>query len=594
MAAALPDYGNLRTQSACGAGFGLALKAHDATAAFAYDGDSVAAIEGYPVWSDPVLANIAARDGHASALIAAYRRTGAALLDGLRGSFSFALLDGAARRAICAIDRFGIQTLCYAEPSADLVVFGSTTDAVRAHPQIGATIAPQSIYDYLYFIDRVPAPETIYREQRKLAPGEALRIEPGRVATSTYWQMPYRSAAPIDRAAIIEELRRRLREALKANLEGEDQAAVGAFLSGGLDSSSVVGVAAGLMKQPLRTFTIGFAVAGFDEADFAEAAARHFGTRHQIYYLRPEDVVDMVPKAVRIYDEPFGNSSIIPAYHCARLAKEAGVEMMLAGDGGDELFAGNARYAKDRIFAHYGKIPAALRRGMLEPLARRLAPGRRFGPLGKVMRYVQHASKSVPERMASNLFEALSPAAILSSDLLSAIDLDLPRALGLEIFEAPRDATRVQRMMHFDLRVTLADSDLRKVCRMCELAGVRTRFPLLHDELAEFSARLPEDLLMEGGALRHFYKEAMKGFLPDKIINKTKHGFGMPYLDFMNSHGPLRTMVCDSLASLKKRGYFRAGYLDGLIDRARSGSLADQDSVAWDFVMLGLWLDSRA
>jgi asparagine synthase (glutamine-hydrolysing) len=143
------------------------------------------------------------------------------------------------------------------------------------------------------------------------------------------------------------------------------------------------------------------------------------------------------------------------------------------------------------------------------------------------------------------------------------------------------------------LRVTLADSDLRKVCRMGELAGVRTRFPFLNDDLVEFSASLPETLLMEGGKLRHFYKEAMRGFLPDAIINKQKHGFGLPYLAFMNSHRPLRALVCDSLTSLKNWAYFRIEFLDDLTRLASTGRLTGHETVAWDLVVLGLWLESR-
>lgn len=279
---------------------------------------------------------LARAEGHARALLTAYRQKTSALLDRLRGTFSFAILDLKSGEALCAIDRYGIATLCYAQPKPGLIVFGSTTDAVRAHPEVGATIALQSIYDYLYFVDRIAAPTTIYREQRKLPPGECLQWKGGAAKITRYWHMPYRATANLDKLAAAEELRSRLQNAVKASLAGEDFDRVGAFLSGGLDSSSVVGVAAGLMPQKLKTFTIGFPVEGFDEAEYAEAAAKHFGTIHQIYYLQPQDVVDILLKAVRIYDEPFGNSSFVPAYHCARLAKEAGIEMMLAGDGGDD------------------------------------------------------------------------------------------------------------------------------------------------------------------------------------------------------------------------------------------------------------------
>jgi asparagine synthase (glutamine-hydrolysing) len=594
MAHALPSYGLIRANAASGPNFGLALQTHPMTGAFAVEPEIVAAIEGYPQWSDAALSDIARSEGHARALLVAYKRKGAALFDMLRGTFTLAILDLAAKKTLCAIDRFGVQTLCYAQPAPGLIVFGSTTDAVRAHPAVGATIPVQSIFDYLYFVDRLAAPTTIYREQRKLAPGEYLLADAGKATVAAYWQMPYRSGGRIEKTAAVEELKTRLRDAVKANLEGEDASRVGAFLSGGLDSSSVVGMAAGLLPQQLRTFTIGFPVEGFDEAAYADIAARQYGTKHEIYYLQPPDVIDILLKAVKIYDEPFANSSLIPAYHCARIAKEAGVAMLLAGDGGDELFAGNKRYADDAVFDHYARLPTALRKGVLEPLGALLSFARSArGPLGKGLRYVARARQSVPERMADNLFQALSPSDVLAPDALREIDTRAPQLLADSIYDGPRDASKVQRMMQLDLRVTLADTDLRKVVRMCELAGVRTRFPFLHDDLAEFSARLPETLLMEGGKLRQFYKDAMRGFLPDAIIDKQKHGFGLPYTAFMNSHTPLRDLVCDSLTSLKRRGYFRAKFLDELTERARGGNLSGHETVAWDLVVLELWLASR-
>ena len=594
MARALPSHGLAKTKAASGPSYGLALQSHPAAGAFAAEPDLVAAIEGYPEWSDPALTEIARTAGHAHALIAAHRSKRSDLFGVLRGNFSFALIDLSAETALIAIDRFGVETICYAQPTTDLVVFGSTTDTVRAHPKVGATISTQSVFDYLYFTDRVPAPATIYREQRKLAPGEYLKSVRGTATVASYWKMPYRANGHVEKEAASAELKDRLRSAVRANLDGEDQSRVGAFLSGGLDSSSVVGVAAGLMGGSLQTFTIGFPVEGFDETHYAEIAAKHFVTRHRTYYVQSQDVVDVLLKAVQIYDEPFGNSSFIPAYYCARLAKEAGIEMMLAGDGGDELFAGNKRYADDAVFDHYAKLPAILRRGVVDPLAALLPASRNAGIIGKAVRYARRAKKSAAERMADNLFQTLPPSEVLTADLLAEIDPAAPLALADGIYLAPADASKVQRMMNLDLRITLADTDLRKVVRMCELAGVRARFPFLHDDLAEFSARLPEGLLMEHGRLRQFYKDTMTGFLPDEIINKKKHGFGLPYLSFMNEHPPLRELICDSLVNLKRRGYFRTTFLDNLTDRARTGSLAGHETVAWDLVVLDLWLESRA
>jgi asparagine synthase (glutamine-hydrolysing) len=593
MTQALPNYGRIQSNAVSRPNFGLAIQSHPATSSLAAESDVFAAIEGYPIWSDRALEEMAGTDGNAHALLTAYKRKGLAVFDVLHGSFSFAILDSKLGKTLCAIDRFGVQTLCYAEPTPGLIVFGSTTDAVRAHPKVGTTIAVQSIFDYLYFVDRVPAPSTIYREQRKLVPGEYLLAEPGHTTIARYWQMPYRSNLRTDKAAVAEELLERLRDAVKTSLIGESPDHVGAFLSGGLDSSSVVGMAARLLPSKLQTFTIGFPVEGFDEVHYAEIAAKHFGTNHRVYYLQPQDVVEVLLKSVKIYDEPFANSSLVPAYHCARLAKEAGVDMMLAGDGGDELFAGNQRYADDAIFDHYAKLPSILRRSVLEPLVAQLSYARNAVLLGKALRYVERAKKTVAERMSENLFQTWPPNDVLTPDVLSEIDISAPRVLADCIYDAPANASKVQRMMNLDLRITLADTDLRKVARMCELAGVRTRFPFLDDRFAEFSASLPETLLMEDGNLRRFYKDAARGFLPAAIIEKQKHGFGLPYTAFMNSHAPLRELICDSLMNLKRQGYFQPKFLDDLADRSRSGNLSGQEAVAWDLVVLDLWLEAR-
>jgi asparagine synthase (glutamine-hydrolysing) len=199
----------------------------------------------------------------------------------------------------------------------------------------------------------------------------------------------------------------------------------------------------------------------------------------------------------------------------------------------------------------------------------------------------------VAERLADNVFRSVAPGAIFSGEALCQIDTNEPLAMEIGIYDAPPDAGKVQRMMNLDLRVTLADSDLRKVVRMSELAGVRTRFPFLHDDLAEFSAGLPEAVLMPGGKLRQFYKDAMRDFLPSEIIDKRKHGFGLPYTAFMNGHAPLRTLLCDSLANLKHSGYFRAEFLDELTDRASKGGLSGHETVAWDLAVLDRWLEAR-
>jgi len=592
MASALPERGGRPAVAQTEVDYGLAHRAPGRTGSLATDGSIIAAIEGHFSWRDAQTQAVARDRGHATALISAFRTDGASLFRRLGGAFSLTVIDTANRHALIAIDRFGVHSMCYALASDGALVFGSTADAVRAHPRVATTLRIQALYEYLTCVDRVPAPGTIYDEIGKLAPAEYVAFDGGRIVVRRYWDMPYRSRMGATKPALVAELMSKIKASVAAAVSEEAPHGVGTFLSGGLDSSTVTGLAAKLIPG-VKSFTIGFPIENYDETRYAELVARAFATTHCTYKITPKDVGDILLRSVGMYDEPFANSSAVPAYYCAKAAQDAGVEVMLAGDGGDELFGGNERYVKDRVFDHYLRIPATLRRALLEPLARAVPVGISFAPLRKFARYVSRASLPVPDRILQGLFTSLTPETVFSPDALPLIDADATRALMRSIYDAPAEATKVQRMMWFDLRVILADGDLRKVGRMCELAGVRVRYPFLDEELAEFSAALPESLLLEGGELRSFYKQAMKGFLPDAVLVKEKHGFGLPYFDFVTSDPDLRDLFSDALDNLARRGLFRPEYLNAMAARLRARSSLPGDGVVWDFAVLELWLQSR-
>ena len=387
------------------------------------------------------------------------------------------------------------------------------------------------------------------------------------------------------------ELFDRMQTSVRRQIDGEAPGRIGAFLSGGLDSSTVVGLLAGAGAGQAKTFTITYDDGEFDESEYARIAAQHFGTDHHEYRLTPDDVCDTITAITEIYDEPFGNSSAVPTFHCARFAREAGVELMLAGDGGDELFAGNSRYIEDRVFRHYSRIPRFLRSGLIEPMLA-VAPTSLGGSfLRKARNYVAAARLPIAARMTgSTTLLRTSLGEIFTSDFLAEIDPRQPEQLVVDMFDDPTSATELQRCLAVDMRLTLADSDLRKVNRMCEAAGIRVRYPMLDDDLVAFSARVPERLLLGNGELRQFYKQAFSRFLPNEIITKKKHGFGLPFIDFVRSHPPLRDLARDSLSALKKRGYFRPAYIDSLTG---AGGDASFGGITWDLMILELWLEKH-
>jgi asparagine synthase (glutamine-hydrolysing) len=578
------------------AGVHAALEVHGATDEtwFGRDGPLTAAIAGRPRWLAPDLAHVAAERGHAAALIEAWRRWGEEAPRHLDGGFAAAIVDYERCAGLAAIDRAGIGRLCYATPRPGTIVFGTSADAVARHPSVGATVSNQAILDFLTFY-AVPCPITIYAEQRKLRPAESIRLGGDSPRPRFYWRMPYGEATAGDARGLAEDLRAVLRGAIGRACRGRDPARLGAFLSGGLDSSSVAGFLAAATDGRARTFTIAFREPEYDESGFARIAARHFATDHHERTLTAEDAARLLPRLAEAYDEPFANTSAIPAFYCARMAGEAGVEIMLAGDGGDEIFAGNARYLEMLRMEGYGRLPAWLRRGLVEPAASALLFGDALPITGRARRRIRRLARPLPERMHSGLFDGALPAArVLAPDFLATVDPSHGAGIMREVWERTGSEDVVQRMLHHDIQVTLADNDLRKVTRMCALAGVGVAFPMLDAEVLEFSARVPPGLLMADGRLRAFYRDAMAGFLPREILEKKKHGFGMPYGLWLKEGRDFRAFCSDHVAEFARRGILRASFAKR-IGRALGGAELDSShvGVAIDVAILQAWLAAR-
>jgi asparagine synthase (glutamine-hydrolysing) len=568
----------------------LALDGAPRSIALASDEKHSVAILGRPRWDHSDLAAIARERGHGEALLEAYRRTGDGFLARLRGSFALAILDRAGDRAVIAIDRYGIETMCYATPAAGGLVFGSTTDCVRAHPAISATIAPQSLFNYLYF-SVCPSPATIYREQRKLQPAEVLVFERGAVRTGFYWQAPYRERTDKDLRTLSAEMMEHLRAAVGRIVADEDGATMGAFLSGGLDSSTVAGLLANASGGKAKTFTIGFAQEKYDESPYADIAAGHFKTDQHLYRLTPGDVARSIGRLSAAFDEPFGNSSVLPAYYCAAMARENGVSIMLAGDGGDEIFGGNSRYVEELILDLYQFVPGLLRHRVLEPMLLNAAGLDKWAPGRKARNYVRRARIPMPDRtQRHNFYYGADLADIIDPELLCAIDAEEPLAGLREVYERTGSSAILQRMMHLDLKLTLADNDLRKVGVACALAEMPVAFPFLDDDVVEFAASVPPDLLIRRLEKRWFYKQAVSDFLPAATLQKRKHGFGMPFSEWPRENPELHEMARDCLAGLSRRHYLAQDFLDRL---GRDDGGPEADGLIWDLMVLELWLRDR-
>ena len=535
-------------------------------------------IEGSPQWQDSALAELALNQGAAQALAEGFLRYGRSVLDKIQGPFAFCLLEPERRYALLAIDRAGIRPLAFYCRNG-LLVFGSQLDQIIAHPGVNAEIDPQAIFNYLYF-QMIPSPGSIYSGVSKLQPGEFLEFNNGQITRDFYWQLRYNDSS-CSKKELLAQLRRQLEQSVSAC--APDQL-TGAFLSGGLDSSTVTGLYQKIANRPIDAFTMGFDADGYDEMEYARTTAAHFKVNLHEYYVTPADVLQSIPLIAQTYDEPFGNASAIPSYYCAKFARERGMTRLLAGDGGDEYFAGNARYAKQKVFDLYRHVPG-IAKSIVEPLAFNLPP------LRKLKSYIEQARIAMPERMETYNFLHRTPLAeIFSEDFLKQINPDQPQQYLSNTYNRTTNDDLIKQMLFLDDKFTLADNDLRKVNRMCELAGVDVHYPMLQENLVEFAASIPSKWLIQGYELRSFYKEGLRDFLPKETLRKSKQGFGLPFGVWMSSDKELKQFAEANLEGMTKRGFLNPAYIKNLIELHQSGHASYYGTMIWLLVMLEQWL----
>ncbi len=511
-------------------------------------------------------------------------------LSNIAGEFIVCIADDNQGQLMLAIDRLGTRSLAY-QAIDDGLIFSTSQDALIRHPQATAQINSQSIYDYIYF-HMIPSPDTIYKDHYRLLPGECLTFRNREIKKHQYWKAVFIETSRRPFAELKSELRQLLQSSVR---DAIGNASVGAFLSGGTDSSTLAGILGEVTGEPAHTYSIGFAAQGYDEMEYARIAARHFSTRHHEYYVTPDDVVAAIPQVAAIFDQPFGNASAIPAYYCARMAKEDGMTQLLGGDGGDELFGGNERYAKQHIFSLYERLPAIIRKKILEPWAKRVSGKTQQTLLRKMYRYIEQASIPMPARMETyNLLLQHGADSIFTAEFLETVDLKYPELLLNQTYHQTQAKSLINRMLAYDWKITLADNDLPKVVKACELAQIDVAFPLISDEIVAFSVQLRPDYKVKGTKLRYFFKEALRDFLPGEIITKQKHGFGLPFGVWLQEHAQLKMLAADSLNDLKSRRLIRTDYIDTLLDQHLKEHAGYHGTMIWILMMLECWYKSRS
>ncbi len=540
---------------------------------------------GQPRFRDSSLEKLARTEGARAAWQQALRDGDiATVARNVDGPFAVALRE-AGGRTVMAIDRMAVHSLCYRVEGGQLH-FAARADA------LGATVLDeQALLDYLYF-HVVPSPRTVFAGVHRLPPAHCAVFDDGRLSVKPYWEPSFEPLAQPSFEQLRGEFRGLLQQSV-ADALGSGKAAC--FLSGGTDSSTVAGMIGLAAGRPAATYSIGFEADGYDESEFARIAARHFKTEHHEIRVSADQLVDAIPLVAAHYDQPFGNSSAVPAYICALAARADGVSRLLAGDGGDELFGGNSRYAMQRVFSWYGHLPGAVRSGLMEPLLLGTGLGR-LPLLRKGAGYVRQARTPMPDRMHTyNLLMRLDPQAVLAPEFLARTDLAEPAQHQRDVWNAtaPR-ASELNRILAYDWRYTLGEIDLPKVCGTTALAGVEVAFPMVDNRLIEFSTKLPEAYKLKRLRLRWFFKEALRGFLPDEIITKKKQGFGLPFGVWVVSHPRLRTLATDSLRSLGTRGIVAPKFVDDLLTTHLPSHPHYYGEMVWILMMLEQWLQRRA
>lgn len=550
---------------------------------FARDDSAACVSIGSPSLREPADAQSARQVASAAQLLAAWRRSGQAIGDRLGGTYALAIVDNSRRCVFLAVDRFAVEPLCYRHDDRTLA-FSDRADCV---PGRGDDLDAQAIYDYLYF-HMIPAPRTIFRQVLRLPAAYSLLVDAQGTALRRHWPLRFDEGHRQSFSDARETFRRLIGDSIAEQIGQHSR--VGAFLSGGTDSSTVAGMLCRITGNAAPVYSIGFDAQGYDEMEYARIAAKHFGCEHHEYYVTPADLVASLPAVAQHHDQPFGNSSALPAYYCAKLAHADGCSKMLAGDGGDELFGGNSRYATQKLLNYYQIVPQGMRH-LIEPLCTETSPLRRIPVLRQATGYVRHSRIPMPDRMQSfNLIVQLDPEKVLTPGLLAQIDLTEPDRHMRGTWEESQGAGLINRMLAYDWRYTLADSDLPKVRGATQMAGIAVAYPLLSDAITDFSMRLSPDWKLKGMKLRWFFKEALRGFLPDEIITKKKKGFGLPFGVWASQDPALKALAEESLRQLAGRGIVREDFVSRLIKEYLPEHPAYYGEMVWILTILEQWL----
>lgn len=514
-----------------------------------------------------------------------YEEYGRDCVKHLRGMFALALWDERKQSLLLARDRFGKKPLVYAE-TADGLVFASELKALLQDESVSRELDETALHHYLSF-GFIPAPQSAFRQIRKLPPAHTLFWQDGKLTIERYWSLPFAPKLHLSEEEAAEQTLSLLREAVRVRLMSD--VPLGAFLSGGIDSSAVVALMAEAMSEPVKTFSIGFDDESFDETPFARQVAQTFATDHHEFRVKA-DAVGVLPELVWGYGEPFADSSALPSYYVAKMTRQH-VTVALNGDGGDELFAGYERYVAESLSSRYASLPGWLRTGVLTPIAQALPePAGRKNPVRRLKNFVL-AQNAPAERRYLRWLTLIDNAAkqqlytpgfaerMAAVDSLARLQLPSNSAAALD---------GLDRLLQTDIATYLPDDLLVKVDITTMLHSLEGRSPFLDHHLAEFAARLPAHYKLRGRTGKYILRRALAPILPPNILHRDKRGFAVPIDRWFRQE--LRTAIYQVLLDPRTlaRGLFRPEAIKTMLDEHAGGRVNHRYRL-WTLLMLELW-----
>ena len=537
------------------------------------------------------LRSILEKKGHAfktltdtEVVIHAYEEYGVGCVRHFNGIFAIALWDALRQRLFLARDRLGIKPLFYWVSPRELV-FGSELKALMLHSNIPRQVDFMALDNYLS-LEYIPGPNTIFQGVKKVPPGHFLLYEEGDLKLEEYWEVPFEPITE-NGETLVEKLAALIEEAVRIQLVSD--VPLGAFLSGGIDSSSVVGFMSKFSTEPVQTFSIGFEDDSYNELHYAQAVADHFHTDHHDQVLK-SDLSSLAEKLINHLDEPFADTSIFPTYLVSQLASQS-VKVVLSGDGGDELFAGYDTYIAEQLSRYYQWLPVSLRRKTFPAIANWLPPqNAKKGFINKTKRVIEGGALNPSLRHARWMIfiNNAEKDKLYQPDMKAALNDYTTELVFEDYFERASQFNSLAQQQYVDMKTYLVDDILTKVDRMSMAASLEVRVPLLDHRLVEFALNLPPHLKINHSRTKIILRRAMKDFVPDMVLTKPKQGFSIPMKHWLKSS--LKPLMLDLLFSdcVRHRGYFNPDTISKWVQEHLRGK-ANHSHRLWTLMVFELW-----